>query len=123
MGGSARVLCVDDQPAVREVITAFLSNAGYNAESAVDGQDAWNKISPDLDAFKLVITDCQMPFLTGLELVKLLRQRNFPGRIIVFSSGLDDALTAEFLALGVDAIVPKGTSAAYLLLTVQKVTR
>ena len=50
-----------------------------------------------------------MPVLSGLDLVKRLGQGNFPGRIIVYSSGLNDAALAEFSALGVDAAVQKCT--------------
>jgi CheY-like chemotaxis protein len=122
MGNPIRVLWVDDQPTVREVTEIFLSRAGYDVESAANGEAAWEKIGRDIDAFDLVITDCQMPLLNGVELVKRLRERNFAGRIIVFSSGLDSDLTNEFRALQVDAIVPKGSPAAELLSTVQRVT-
>ena len=97
------------------------TRAGYHVEAATDGQDAWDKIASDLGAFDLVITDCGMPFLNGLELVKRLRERNFPGRIIVFSAGLDEATSAKFVALRVDAMVPKGTAARVLLSEVKRV--
>ena len=115
------MLHVEDDTGVRQVTAALLTRAGYNVEGASDGEDAWSKIAPDLGAFDLIITDCGMPFLSGLEFVKRVGERNFPGRKIVYSSGLNEAAMAEFLALGVDAVVQKGTAARVLLSEVRRI--
>ena len=111
----ARILYVEDEPMVREVTSLFLARAGYEVESAADGHIALERIAPDVSAFDMVITDCQMPRIGGVELVQRLREIAFPGRIIVFSSSLDPTLSAKFLALGVHGLVHKGTTPQALL--------
>jgi len=114
-----RILHVDDDSAVREVTAALLARVGYEVESATDGQDACDKIALCSSPYDLVITDYLMPRQSGLELAKLLRERDFPGRIIVFSASLGESDIAEFLEIGVDAVVHKGTSVSTLLTAVR----
>jgi two-component system sensor histidine kinase and response regulator WspE len=66
-----RVLVVDDSITVREVERQLLRNAGYDVEVAVDGKDGWNQVRDG--AFDLVVTDVDMPRMTGLDLVKAIR--------------------------------------------------
>ena len=67
----ARILVIDDDPFFRRLLQSHLSHAGYAvqvAEDAVEGGKAL--LHPDFD---LVLCDINMPFMTGLELVSLLR--------------------------------------------------
>lgn len=66
--GGPRILVVDDVPAIREILTAVLSQAGYNVTSAEDGEMAWDAMCAD--SFDLLITDHEMPRLTGTELLR-----------------------------------------------------
>ena len=68
-----KILVADDEAHILHVVSMKLRNAGYDVITAVDGEEALelcNTEQPDL-----VITDFQMPFLTGLELCKRLRSR------------------------------------------------
>jgi two-component system sensor histidine kinase and response regulator WspE len=67
-----RVLVVDDSLTVRELERKLLSNAGYEAEVAVDGMDGWNALRAG--HFDLLVTDIDMPRMDGIELVTLLRR-------------------------------------------------
>ena len=60
-------------------------------------------------AFDVLITDHQMPKLTGLALVEKVRTTTFAGRIVVESGNLTPELEAAYWALGVDRIVRKVT--------------
>ena len=69
-----RVLVVDDDSLSRRILTQVLASAGYEVESAVDGQDALGKIRshrPDV-----VVTDWQMPRMDGLTALKHIMIRN-----------------------------------------------
>jgi len=66
-----KILVADDEAHILRVLSMKLSNAGYEVITAVDGEEALELCrseEPDL-----VITDYQMPYLTGLELCKQLR--------------------------------------------------
>jgi two-component system sensor histidine kinase and response regulator WspE len=66
-----RVLVVDDSITVREAERQILRNAGYDVAVAVDGADGWNQVRGG--KFDLVVTDIDMPRMTGLELVEKIR--------------------------------------------------
>lgn len=66
-----RMLVVDDSITVREVERQLLRNEGYEVAVAVDGQDGWNQVRAG--RFDLVVTDVDMPRMSGLELVKRIR--------------------------------------------------
>jgi CheY-like chemotaxis protein len=70
---SRRIVVADDEAHIRHVVGMKLSNAGYEVVTAEDGEEALEIClaeRPDL-----VITDYQMPVMTGLELAEQLRQR------------------------------------------------
>lgn len=67
----ARVLLVDDEPHIPMVVGRKLSNAGFEVITASDGEEALaaaREFSPDL-----IITDLQMPYMSGAELAAALR--------------------------------------------------
>jgi two-component system, OmpR family, alkaline phosphatase synthesis response regulator PhoP len=67
-----KILVADDEAHILHIVSMKLSNAGYEVVTAVDGEEALELClaeKPDL-----VITDFQMPYLTGLELSHRLRQ-------------------------------------------------
>ena len=67
-----KILMADDEPAILEIMAKKVGMAGYEVVTAVDGQDAWEKIvseSPDV-----ILLDLTMPRKDGLEVLKDLRQ-------------------------------------------------
>jgi len=67
------VLVVDDSSSVRNLVEFVLDADGYKVLQAVDGQQAWNmlqRMKPNL-----VLTDCEMPNMTGMELLKHMREQ------------------------------------------------
>src|SRR5690242_4227551 len=81
-----RVLIVDDEESQRNALAALVSNWGYTAMTAEDGQDALEKIS----AFpaQAVVTDLNMPRLDGFGLLrKLAELGNAPPTIVLTAYG------------------------------------
>src|ERR1700722_16712645 len=66
-----RILVVEDDPDIRQLNTAVLVQSGYLVETAADGAMAWELLQ--LDTFDLMVTDNEMPGVTGLELLKKIR--------------------------------------------------
>lgn len=102
-----KILFADDMPELREVAAISLSRDGHQVDCVEDGALALEKISADPTFFDLLITDHNMPKLTGLELVMQLRQQGFPGKIMVFSSELSREINHAYQRLNVDRIVYK----------------
>lgn len=76
-----KVLVCDDEPHIVHVVSAKLRNNGFEVVTAADGEEAFATAmaeSPDL-----VITDYQMPYLSGLELCARLRSEDQTSRIPV----------------------------------------
>jgi two-component system, chemotaxis family, sensor histidine kinase and response regulator WspE len=93
-GAKKRVLVVDDSITVREVQRQILRTHGYEVEVAVDGQDGWNKVRAG--PFDLVISDVDMPRVTGLEFVRRIRDdqalRDVPVIIVSYKDRDEDRL-------------------------------
>ncbi len=87
-----RVLVVDDSITVREVQRQILRQHGYDVEVAVDGQDGWNQVRAG--AFDLVISDIDMPRLSGLEFVRRIREdyalRDLPVIVVSYKDRDED---------------------------------
>ena len=94
-----RILIVDDEAHILQVLSLKLRNAGYEVLTAVDGEEAFEcatRTVPDL-----VITDFQMPYMTGLELCKALAGNGPTAAIpVLMLTARGYALDAQDLALG-----------------------
>jgi CheY-like chemotaxis protein len=78
------VLLVDDDPAVRGSLSKRLEAAGFEAQQAEDGIDGLVKLRDKLP--KVIISDLQMPRMSGIEFISVVRQR-FPSIPIIVLSG------------------------------------
>ena len=68
-----RVLVVDDEPLIRELLLECLEIAGLDAEAADCGAAALKLM--ETESFDLVLTDMKMPEMTGLELIRRIRDK------------------------------------------------
>jgi CheY-like chemotaxis protein len=74
----ARILVCDDEAHIRQIIGRKLSVAGFTVAEARNGQEALSMLDPGAQPTfipHLIITDLQMPMITGLELCQVLRRR------------------------------------------------
>jgi CheY-like chemotaxis protein len=83
----SRVLVIDDDPSVREVVHSLLASFGYDAETAADG--AMGVARFEESGWDLVLTDLAMPNMSGWEVVQAIRRRA-PTMPIVLITGLSD---------------------------------
>ncbi len=85
------ILVVDDEEAIRDVLTDFLSMEGYNVQTADNGQKALELLSRG--EFSLVLTDLKMPQMGGLELLKAIREHT-PDVATIVMTGFGTVETA-----------------------------
>jgi len=102
-----RVLYVDDMRELREVAKLALTVVGHTVDCASDGEDAFERIAANPNAYDLVITDHHMAGLNGIGLVIKLREIAYPGRIAIVSSELNHEVADEYRQLGVNRILYK----------------
>lgn len=101
------ILLAEDEHAVAFSISFALQADGHKIEIATDGEQALTKLAAEPDAFELLITDNNMPRMTGVELVRRLREIPFTGKILVLSAHLSAENRAIYKALRVDGMIPK----------------
>ena len=101
-----RVLIVDDDAAVREVLSSALTHFGYKAYKASNGAEAIDvlKANPEIE---IVILDLKMPVMNGHELCPHLKNLNPNIQIIVSSASIDEMAVKELNDLGVRCILRK----------------
>lgn len=68
-----KILVVEDDQVIREGVSAYLSEFGYQILEAKDGEEALEKFNPEIN---LVILDIQIPLVNGLEVLKEIRKKS-----------------------------------------------
>ncbi|MET8410324.1 response regulator transcription factor [Streptomyces sp. NPDC005195] len=119
-GGTARVLVVDDDPTVAEVVSGYLDRAGYLVDRAADGPAALARAAahwPDL-----VVLDLMLPGMDGLEVCRRMRGRG-PVPVIMLTARGDEDDRILGLEVGADDYVTKPFSPRELVLRVESVLR
>ena len=118
-----RILVVDDDPTVAEVVAGYLLRAGYSVERAEDGRAALAKIAearPDL-----LVLDLMLPEMDGLEVCRRVRAdsatRGLP--VVMLTAKGDEHDRILGLELGADDYVTKPFSPRELMLRIQSVLR
>ncbi|MEU2775077.1 response regulator transcription factor [Streptomyces sp. NPDC007162] len=118
--GAARILVVDDDPTVAEVVAGYLDRAGHLVDRAGDGPTALTRAAahwPDL-----VVLDLMLPGMDGLEVCRRLRGRA-PVPVIMLTARGDEDDRIMGLEVGADDYVTKPFSPRELVLRVESVLR
>ncbi len=109
-GKGEHVLVVDDDEVVGQMVVPLLQRAGYRVTLVGDGRAAVQAVEAEPGAFDIVVTDFNMPGLSGLDVAEaVLRLR--PGLPVVLSTGyITDELMQRARALGVRHVMQKENS-------------
>jgi DNA-binding response OmpR family regulator len=120
MPAEARVLVVDDEPIVRDVLSRYLSREGFEVEVAADGQaalDVIEAIRPEL-----IVLDLMLPGIDGLEVLRRIRSQN-GGAVIMLTARGEEKDRVVGLELGADDYVAKPFSPREVVARVRAVLR
>jgi two-component system, OmpR family, response regulator ResD len=118
---SSRVLVVDDDPTVAEVVAGYLQRAGFAVDHAADGPSALSLASrtqPDL-----VVLDLMLPGIDGLEVCRRLRARSGDLPVVMLTALGEENDRVLGLEVGADDYLTKPFSPRELVLRVQSVLR
>ncbi|MBI4748247.1 MAG: PAS domain S-box protein [Acidobacteria bacterium] len=97
--GTETIMLVEDDQAVRDMMSLVLQEYGYRVLKAVNGVDALSMWENYPEPIQLVVTDIVMPQgINGIELAKMLRERN-PSLKVIFTSGYNPNWTQQNLQL------------------------
>ena len=120
MGMSTKVLVVDDEPTIREVVVTYLQREGYDTLEAADGIRAREILEQHEPS--LVVLDLMLPGTDGLELCRWIRTRSDLPVIMLTARG-EEADRIVGLELGADDYVTKPFSPRELVARVRTVLR
>ncbi|GAF84949.1 unnamed protein product, partial [marine sediment metagenome] len=114
-----RILTVDDDEIALEMINQSLREAGHQVESAGNGREALDLL--DTNAFRMVITDWEMPEMDGLELCRTIREQDKGGYvyIILLTAHDNPEEVVEGLEAGADDFITKPFNPAELSVRVR----
>jgi len=105
-GTATRVLVVDDTPSIRALLRQTLPLHGFEivaeAGHAAEGIELARSEQPDV-----IVLDCQMPQVTGVEAIKPLKEEAPNARILMYSSNDEHYVRQEALDCGADAYFDK----------------
>src|SRR4030095_9888466 len=84
MPTAARILIVDDERSIRELLEIFLRKEGYEVQTAPSVSDALSVIKST--EFDLIFSDIRMPDMTGIDLLRTVRTNGFSGQFILLTA-------------------------------------
>lgn len=119
MADKSHILVVDDEDALRMVLSSELSSSGYEVTTASDGDEAITVIQNK--KFDLVLLDIKMPKVDGFEVLKFIK-KNFPAIKVIMLTGFADLKNAiESKKHGAEDFVSKPYDLVDLLTTIERV--
>lgn len=118
---SERILLVDDDKSLNELLSQYLSGSGFEVSTVTSGDSAISLLQQD-SGFDLIVMDVMMPGITGLELLPIVRSRwNIP--VIMLTGRGEDIDRILGLEMGADDYLAKPCNPRELLARVKAVLR
>jgi DNA-binding response OmpR family regulator len=114
-----RILFVDDDAELRQIVHDELSDAGYLVDEAEDGVVAIEMLQKQ--DYALVLLDIVTPRKTGLEVLQFIKEQGMKCRIIMLTGMSGMSYAIESLKLGADDYITKPYNSEYLLSSIERV--
>ncbi|MBM4445979.1 MAG: response regulator [Chloroflexi bacterium] len=96
--GKVRILVVDDEQVIRDVVNRVLTGEGYKVETVDNAADALKKI--ESQKYKLILVDIKMPGISGVDFYKRIQKidKSLARRVVFITGGIMGADTEKFLS-------------------------
>ena len=114
-----KILVVDDEEALRTVLSTELEGEGYQVSTAGDGEEAIKILGSQ--QFHLILLDIKMPNVDGFEVLKFIKQKQPSTKVIMLTGFADLKNAIESKKLGAEDFVSKPYDLVDLLTTVERV--
>lgn len=115
-----RLLLIDDSLSIRKFVGKMLESAGYEVDTAVDGEDGLRKASGF--RYSMILTDLEMPKLNGFEVIQALRRRSETREIpvVVMTTRAGDKHRQLAINIGANSYITKPVEERLLLQEVER---
>jgi CheY-like chemotaxis protein len=105
--GMGSILVVDDEEALRDLVCGILGEAGYNVQTAGDGQEALSVYTRYQETIGAVLLDLNLPKMSGRDVLKRIQQVNPHVKVIVTSGYPAERSGSDTSGSGANAFLPK----------------
>jgi EAL domain-containing protein (putative c-di-GMP-specific phosphodiesterase class I) len=119
--GRERVLVVDDDAALREVLTDILREAGLEVETAASGTEAMAKL--DHGITDVILSDVAMPGMDGINLLRRIRERGLDVPVVLMTGGPTLASAVKAVEYGAFRYLSKPMNGADVVAVVERAAR
>lgn len=122
-GRSLKVLHVDDDPMNLRVVQEILAAFGHQTVAACGGAEALERLA--VEPVDIVLLDIHMPGMTGIEVIRRLRESHGPQAsvpVIALTADVYSRRPAEYIALGFNDFVAKPILVSALMASIRKLT-
>ena len=117
MAAKKRVLVVDDQPGILDLLADVLLDSGYEVALAMNGQEAVAKLSQS--PFDLVVSDLHMPRWSGFDLLRWMKANGRKEKVVVMTGSAERQALADGELHPVEALLRKPFRIPAFLATVE----
>ena len=116
-----RLLLIDDDQALSQLLAEYLSDEGFDVTPAYTGQDGLQKARDG--EFDIITLDIMLPGMSGIEVLKHLRQQDCTTPVLMLTAKGDDVDRILGLELGADDYLPKPCNPRELLARIKAILR
>lgn len=113
-----RILIADDEEPLRRLLHERLEALGYLIDEAEDGEVAITQLQQE--QYQIVLLDINMPRKSGIDVLKYIRDRQLPTRVIMVTGRLGFSVGSESMLLGADEYITKPFDLDYLELSIKR---
>ena len=114
----AAILIIDDEENMRHMLSKMLQRAGYEVETAADGQQGLTRLASDW--FDFILCDIKMPNMDGMEFLKKFSQEQIHSTVIMMSAYGTIDLAVQAMQLGAYDFISKPFKSDEVLLAIRK---
>jgi signal transduction histidine kinase/ActR/RegA family two-component response regulator len=118
-GRGEKILVIEDEPLLRDLLTDFLSGAGYDVVKAADGEEGVAMYREHSDSINLVLSDIGLPKLDGEQACHEILKTNPHAKVILCTGFIEEQKKASLLERGVVDILHKPYKVAEVLSAVR----
>ncbi|HTR99571.1 MAG TPA: response regulator [Bacteroidota bacterium] len=114
-----RILFVDDDADLRRIVKDQLVPQGFVVDEAEDGAKAIAML--EKGNYNLMLLDINMPVKSGIDVLKFIREKGLPCKVIMLTGRVGFSVATETLKLGADDYITKPFNIDYLLFAIKRV--
>lgn len=117
----SKLLLIDDDQALSQLLSEYLVDEGFDVTPAYTGQDGLNAATSN--EYDIITLDIMLPGMSGIEVLKQLRQKNCKTPVLMLTAKGDDVDRILGLELGADDYLPKPCNPRELLARLKAILR